>query len=296
MSSRPLLRTLGRVSLAAGLVVALTVPASAQISKSKNAVKDLKAKSQLTVKETKVKLRNPKIVLGAQLSGFTKAVANGAAYGPDRIRELFEDMEDVQAVVSASVQEAVVSIRDHASMLLADISQGPVDPAKGIYPENFYRGDQGHLDTFHFNVREIVRKSLKLTRHRMRKLAKSLRKNTTIDLTSVVGPRLALPALVVGEGVVDPVEEMLMVDLLMAHSDSNFEGDGFLHASGSANPGEGTVTVELYDITGTLVASENSVLDGNNRWIVHFSELGEGNYQVLAKQGGHLSLSEIGVR
>ena len=87
-----------------------------------------------------------------------------------------------------------------------------------------------------------------------------------------------------------------MVDLLMAHSDSNFEGDGYLHASGSANPGEGSVTVELYDITGALVASDTSRLDEHDRWIVHFSELGEGNYQVLAKQGGHQSLSEIGVR
>ncbi len=296
MLFRSSLRTVGTMACAVALTLAFSVPTAAQIQKPKNAVKSLKSQSQGLVQDAKKSLVNTKVVLGAQLAGFTKAIANGAAYSPDKIESLFTDIEGVQADISEAVQNAVLDMRAVGSQLLTDINGGLVDPSIGIYPENFYRGDQGHLDAFHFNVREIVRKSLKLTRHRMRRLAKNLRKNTTVQVTSVVGPRLAMPALVIGEGVVSPLEEMLMVDLLMAHSDTNFNDDGFLYASGSANATEGPVTVEIYDITGQVVASQLSQLSPQNRWLVTFENMTEGNYQVLATQGVHRALSEIGVR
>lgn len=299
MSFRLTLRTAGLLTCAVALSLTFPNPASAQIQKPKNATKNLRFQSQQIINEAKGQLVNPKLVLGARLKGFTKAVANGAPYDEKQLEDLFEDIDDVQAEVSHAIQTAVKDMRSTASQLLADISGGTVDPASGIFPENFYRGDQGHLDAFHYNVREISRKSLKLARKRMRKLARSIRRNTTINLTSVVGPRLAMPALVVGAGTVSPIEELLMVDLLMAHSDSNFPDNGFLHASGSANPGLGDVTVEIYDITGELVDTQVSPLSVGtlpNRWLVHFSGLTEGNYQVLATQGVHRSLSEIGVR
>jgi hypothetical protein len=299
MSSRLTLRTAGQLTCAVALAIAFSNPAAAQIQKPKNATKNLKFQSQQIINEAKKQLINPKVVLGARLKGFTKAVANGAPYDAQELQELYEDIDEVQAEVSDAIQTAVMDMRDAASLLLADINGASVDPAAGIFPENFYRGDQGHLDLFHYNVREIARKSMKLARKRMRKLAKNIRKNTSINLTSVVGPRLAMPALVIGEGTVDPIEELLMVDLLMAHSDGNFPDDGVIHASGSGNPGEGDVTVEVYDITGALVDTQVSQLSTGtapNRWIVHFSGLTEGNYQVLAKQGEHRSLSEIGIR
>jgi len=305
MSFRINLRTAGQLTCAVALAIAFSNAATAQITKPKNAVKNLKYQSKVIIKEAKIKLVAPKNVLGLEINIFTKTVvSNPSATDMEMLTELFLNIDKVQAEVSDAVQTAVRTMRDAASVLLSDISGASVDPAAGIFPENFYRGDQGHLDTFHYNVREISRKSLKLARHRMRRLARNVRKNTAIDLTSVVGPRLAMPALVVGEEEVNPLEELLMVDLLLAHSDSTLSDDGALHASGSANPDLGDVTVEIYDITGKLVASQTSPLsDGTdplfqfeNRWVVHFAGLTEGNYQVLAKQGDRRSLSEIGVR
>jgi len=295
MLSRSPLRTAG--TLLGALVLSLTMAesAAAQIQKPKNAVKDLKAKSKLALQETKARLVNPKNVLGAQLNGFTKAVANGAPYGDAQLLELFMEMEVVQAEVAVAVQEGTASIRDHASLLLTDL-RGTADPGEGVYPLNFYRGDQGHLDNFHFQMREVIRKSLKLTRNRLRRLTRNMRVNTSIDITAVVGPYLALPSLTAAPGVVSPVNDMLTVDLLMAWSDSFFTGDGAVCAAGSGNAGAGDVTVQVFDAYGVVAATEVSSLDGDDRWQVHFSELQEGNYSVVATQGDSKALNEIGVR
>jgi hypothetical protein len=305
MSFRTPLRTASHLTCVVALALAFSNPATAQITKPKNAVKNLKYQSQQIIREAKKKLVAPKNLLGLEISIFTKTVAsNPSSTDSELLTELFLNIDKVQAEVSDAVQTAVRTMRDNASVLLGDIDAPSVDPALGIFPENFYRGDQGHLDTFHSNVREISRKSLKLARHRMKRLDRNVRKNTTIELTWRVGPDLALPALVASAGSVAPIDNMLMVDLVMAHSDTLLADDGAVHASGSATGGHGDVTVEVYDTDGSLVASEISTLsDGTNplfqfenRWVVHFAGLQEGNYQILAKQGSSQSLTAIGIR
>ncbi len=302
------LRTPRALLGAYALTLALCPLAGAQFSQPDNASRSLKNQSQLEVQETHVNLKNPKNVLGLTLQGFKTNVAKGN-FGPDDeelpegLVDLFADMEAVQADMAFAVQESVRDLRNYGNSLLLDLETAG-QASLGDYPENFYRGVNGTLDVFAYNMGEITRKSQRLMRHRLRALAKNLRKNSDILATSVVGPDVPLPSLVLSSESVQPEEHLLSVDLLMAFSNRDLSNDGVLCVSGTAMQDKGPVTVQVYDPAGALV-DENVLPNeggptGNvteqDRWSTTFSELPEGNYTVIVNQDLNKATNEIGIR
>ena len=296
MSRTP--RTLGALAGALALSLVVASPAAAQFAKPDNASRDLKNASQLEVKETQMKLKNPKNVLGLTLKGFKAGVAKGN-FAPEDLQELFADMERVQAEMAFLVQDGVRTLRGHANQLLVDLASQNENFGEGQYPENFYRGSNSHLDTFQFNMREITRKSQKLMRQRLRALAKNLRKNTDVNLTSVVGPEVPLPSLAINEGVLVPEEHLLSADLLMAYSREEIADDGELCVSGTAMKERGDIGVQVFDAAGILADSTvvaGATITDQDRWTACFNDLPEGNYTVVVSQDGNQATNEIGIR
>jgi hypothetical protein len=295
---RSTLRPLATAVAASVCLLALSTPASGQISKTSNAVKNLKTQGQTVVAETRLGLKNAKNVLGLKLKGFKTAVLGGNFANLD-LQQFFEDIEAVQGDAAIALHEGVVEMRQIASQLLFDLAAAKGEGDGFQLPENFFRGDQGHLDVFLFNMREVARKSQRLMRHRLRSLARNLRKNTPVNVTSVVGPGFPLPTLVVGEVPLEvtPFEIYLSVDLLMAFSSQDVLEDGTLCASGSADADKGDVNVQVFDVSGALVVEQVSVLNPlKKRWSVCFEDIPEGNYTVNAIQAGFSAHNEIGIR
>lgn len=289
---------LPRTSVVASVafLLALGAATSAQISEAQ-AVSALKSACKTKLTEVKAGLKGTQAGLDGALDAFEASVkAEGATL--EDLDALFATLKDFQSEVAATVAERCLEL-DIAACEQLGLLQGEGD-LQGHYPRDFHPQGDGALETFRAGVEKAVAKAYVAANKRLSKTLKLLAGTSGLLVNALLAPPLRPRDNAPGPDVlVQPVTLPAGIDVVLAASFEDADGDGLLIIGGSADLELGDVTVAWWEAEGLGPAAgvaEPSGLDGFA--YATTADLSEGVYTLWATQGtgGASVTASIGIR